>query len=58
MHVSFTLLEGGGLQELQRGGGEFTFKNMFEALFPCLWKKMQGHFFTEKESACPNFSGF
>ena len=33
------------------GGGGWTFKNVFEALFPRLWKKAQGHFFTEKESA-------
>ena len=40
---------GGRLGEEDRGGGEWTFKNVFEALFPCLWKKeTQGHFFTEK----------
>ena len=38
---------GGGVRE---GRGGWTFKNVFEAF--CLWKKMQGHFFTEKESAC------
>ena len=33
------------------GGGWWTFKNMFEALFPQLWKKTQGHFLTEEDSA-------
>ena len=35
-----------------RGEGGWTFKNVFEALFPRLWKKKtQGHFLTQKESA-------
>ena len=49
--VSFTLFEGWGGGDARRvGGGGWTFKNVFEALFPRLWKKIQGHFFTEKES--------
>ena len=46
VHVSFTLSEGG------RGEGCWTFKNMFEALFPHLWEKTEGHFLTQKELAC------
>ena len=44
------------------GGGEgrrgWTFKSEFEASFPRLWKKkpMQGHFLTQKESACQSSS--
>ena len=33
------------------GGRRWSFKNVFEALFPHLWKKKDGHFFTEKELA-------
>ena len=38
---------------MREGQGGWTFKNVFEDLFRRLWKKqLQGHFFTEKESAC------
>ena len=33
-------------------GGGWTFKSVFEASLPCLWKKTQGHFLTQKDSAC------
>ena len=45
LRVCFTLLEGGG-------GGGGIFKNMFEALFPCLWKKYTDILLTQKELAC------
>ena len=41
-------IEGGGCEKV--GGGGWTFKNVFEALLPRLWKKKtQGHFLTQKE---------
>ena len=48
-------LRGGGVQE---GGGGWTFKNVFEALLPCLWKKPTGTFFNTKKVDMPNFSWF
>ena len=39
VHVSYTLLEG------DWGGGGWTFKNVFEALLPCSWKKNTGTLF-------------
>ena len=47
-------VRGGRCGGAVRGGryGGWTLKNVFEPLFSRLWKKMQGHFFTEKESAC------
>ena len=41
------------------GGGGWTFKNVFEALFPRLWKrKNAGTFFHRKGISMPNLSGF
>ena len=46
---------GGGCEK----GGGWTFKNVFEAWFPRLWKKkLQGHLFHRKGMGIPNFSGF
>ena len=48
-------IEGGGGGG---GGGWWTFKNVFEALPPCLWKKNTGTFFNTKRVDMPNFSWF
>ena len=58
MRVSFTLCEkgggGGGVRE--KGGGEgWTFKNVFEALFPRLWKKKRRDIFSQKRSRQAKF---
>ena len=50
--VCFTPLEGGGGKQKGGLGVGWTFKRVFEALFPRLWKKTQGHFLTQRESAC------
>ena len=39
---------GGGGGGCKKGRGGWTFKNVFEALLPHLWKK-NGHFLTQKE---------
>ena len=59
LHVFFMLLEGdggeGGLWEGQ--GGRWTFKIVFEAVFPRLWKETKT-FFHRKGVSMPNFSRF
>ena len=47
VRVSFTLLIGGG--GATRAGG-WTFKNVYEALFPRLWKKKCRDIFSQKRS--------
>ena len=56
MRVSFKLLVGGGGGGCEMGG--WAFKNLFEASFPCLWKKIAGTFFHRKGVGMPNFSRF
>ena len=48
MCVFYMPLEGGG------GGAEggWTFKSVLKPHFPACGKKTQGHFLTQKESAC------
>ena len=43
---------------MRGGGGGGTFKNVFEALLPRLWKKNTGTFFNTKRVDMPNFSRF
>ena len=50
--VCLTALDEGG------GGGGRSFKSVFEALFPRLWKKKTGTFFDAQRVGMPNFSGF
>ena len=52
-------IEGGGGGWCKKVGGVgWTFKNVFEALLPHLWKKKPGTFFNTKRVDMPNFSRF
>ena len=51
--VSFTLLVGGGDARRGRGGGQVDFQErVWSLVYLLVEKKLQGHFCTEKESAC------
>ena len=56
-NVEFSSLKAKTLCMCWGGGGGWTFKNVFEALLPCLWKKT-GTFFNTKRVDMSNFSRF